>query len=100
MTKLISACCIILMEAIFQPVRAQVTLDLSQVTCDQWAAYKITNPQNIALWLSGYHNGKRGNTVLDTQALGAQTQRLRSFCLVNPQLPVMQAIDKLLTADK
>jgi acid stress chaperone HdeB len=100
MTKLISACCIILMEAIFQPVRAQVTLDLSKVTCDQWAGYKITNPQNIAYWLSGYYNGKRSNTVLDTQELAAQTQRLRDFCLVNPQLPVMQAVDKLLASDK
>ena len=100
MTKLISACCIILLAGAFQPARAQVTLDLSKVTCDQWVAYKITNPQNIALWLSGYHNGKRGNTVLDTQALTAQTQRLRDFCIVNPQLPVMQAVDKLLASEK
>jgi len=100
MTKFISACCIILMEAIFQPVRAQVTLDLAKVTCDQWAGYKITNPQNIAIWLSGYHNGTRGNTVLDTQALQARTQRLRDFCIVNPQVPVMQAADKVLVSDK
>ena len=46
-----------------QPVHAQVMLDLSKVTCDQWAGYKITNPQNIALWISGYFNGARGNTV-------------------------------------
>ena len=100
MTKFISACCIVLLGAGFQPVRAQVTLDMSKVTCDQWAGYKITNPQNIAFWLSGYHNGERRNTVLDTQALSAQTQRLRDFCLTNPQLPVMQAIEKLLAADK
>jgi acid stress chaperone HdeB len=100
MTKLISACCIFLMGGAFQPAHAQVTLDLSKVTCDQWAGYRITNPQNIAHWLSGYYNGKRGNTVLDTQALGAQTQRLRDFCLVNPQVPVMQAVDKLLASDK
>ena len=88
------------MAGAFQSARAQVTLDLSKVACDQWVAYKITNPQNIALWLSGYHNGKRGNTVVDTQALAAQTQRLRDFCLVNPQVPLMQAIDNLLASDK
>src|SRR5437764_15116041 len=90
----------VLMAAAIFPAHAQVTLDLSKVTCDQWAGYKITNPQNIAFWLSGYHNGERRNTVLDTQALSAQTQRLRDFCLTNPQLPVMQAIEKLLAADK
>ena len=51
-----------MLAAAFAPAHAQVMLDLSKVTCDQWAGYKITNPQNIALWLSGYYNGKRGNT--------------------------------------
>jgi acid stress chaperone HdeB len=100
MTKLISLLCITLIAATIQPVRAQVTLDLSKVTCDQWAGYKITNPQNIAFWLSGYHNAKRDNTVVDTQALTANTQKLRDFCIVNPQVPVMQAVDTLLTSGK
>ena len=82
-----------------QSASAQVTLDLAKVTCDQWAGYKITNPQNIALWLSGYYNGKRGNTVLDTQGLTTNVQKLRDFCITNPQLPVMQAVEKLM-ADK
>jgi acid stress chaperone HdeB len=77
------------------PAHAQVTLDLSKVTCDQWVGYKITNPQNIALWLSGYHSAKRGSTLVDTQGLLANVQKLRDFCLVNPQLPVMQAVDKV-----
>jgi hypothetical protein len=74
---------------------AQVMLDLSQVTCDQWSGYKITNPQNIALWLSGYHNGKLGNTRIDTQGLIANTSKLRDFCITNPKLPVMQAAEKV-----
>ena len=49
--------------------RAQVTLDVAKITCDQFTGYKITNPQNIAMWLSGYYNGKRGNTILDAQGL-------------------------------
>ncbi|MFL6796602.1 MAG: hypothetical protein ACJ8F3_04240 [Xanthobacteraceae bacterium] len=27
------------------PVRAQVTLDVAKITCDQFSGYKITNPQ-------------------------------------------------------
>ncbi len=80
--------------------QAQVTLDLSKVTCDQFTGYKITNPQNIAIWLSGYHNGKRGNTVLDTQGLAANTKKLQDYCIRNPQVPVMQAVETLMAADK
>src|SRR5256885_9869649 len=90
----------VLMAAAIFPVHAQVTLDLSKVTCDQWAGYKITNPQNIALWLSGYYNGKRGNTVIDTQGLAAENQKLRDFCITNAQMPVMQAAEKLFGVGK
>jgi len=95
MVKLYSVLCFIVIGFSVQPVVAQVTLDMSKVTCEQWAGYKITNPQNIALWLKGYHNGKRGNTLLDTQGLNADVQKLRDFCITNSQVPVMQAVDKL-----
>src|SRR5262245_8604047 len=80
--------------ATLERAHAQVTLDLAQVTCIQWSAYKITNPQNIALWLSGYYNGKIGNTRIDTQVLLANIDKLRDFCLVHPEVPVMQAAEK------
>ena len=95
MTRLASVLGVMLLAA-SAPAHAQVTLDLSKITCDQWSGYKITNPQNIALWLSGYYNGKRGNTVIDTQGLAAENQKLRDFCITNPQMPVMQAVEKVL----
>ena len=85
---------------LIQPAHAQVTLDLAKVTCDQWAGYKITNPQNIALWISGYFNGARGNTVIDTQRLNADTQKIRDFCITNPQVPIMQAVEKVIAPAK
>jgi hypothetical protein len=50
-------------------VRAQVTLDVAKITCEQLRSYRITRPENIAIWLSGYYHGKRGDTTLDTQGL-------------------------------
>jgi acid stress chaperone HdeB len=73
--------------------RAQVTLDLSKVTCDQFVGYKITDPQNIAIWLNGYFNAKRGNTIIDTQEFNANTKKLRDYCFRNPATPVMQATE-------
>jgi acid stress chaperone HdeB len=74
-------------------VRAQVTLDLSKVTCDQFVGYKITDPKNIAIWLSGYFNAKRGNTIIDTQGFDANTRKLPDYCFRNPATPVMQATE-------
>jgi acid stress chaperone HdeB len=80
--------------------QAQVTVDISKITCDQYVGYKITEPRNIAIWLSGYYNGKRGNTVIDTQDLAKYARKVQDYCLANPQVPVMQAVEKLLGTGK
>jgi acid stress chaperone HdeB len=80
--------------------RAQVTLDVSKITCEQYTGYKVTNPQNIAIWVSGYYHGKRGNTTLDTQGLVANAKKLRDYCRRNPQTLVMQAVETLSGTDR
>jgi acid stress chaperone HdeB len=75
--------------------RAQVTIDVSKITCDQYIGYKVTNPENIAIWLSGYYHGKRGDTTLDTQDLVAKAKKVRGYCFRNPQTLVMQAVETL-----
>src|SRR3954453_18515151 len=73
--------------------QAQVTIDVSKITCEQFVGYKITNPRNISMWLSGYYNGKRGNTMLDTQGLEENARKLQDYCLIHTQTPVMQAVE-------
>ena len=38
---------------------AQVTIDVSKITCEQLVLYQITNSENIAVWLHGYYSGKQ-----------------------------------------
>ena len=78
--------------------QAQVSIDMSKVTCEQFLGYKIINPNDIAMWLSGYYNAQRSNTIIDTETLAAQKRELQDFCLRNHTVPVMQAIDKLFHA--
>jgi hypothetical protein len=80
--------------------KSQVTLDVSKITCDQFTGYKITSPNNIALWLHGYFNGRRGNTIIDTQKLNANSNKLLQYCLTKPETPVMQAVTKVFGKNK
>ena len=50
------------------PAQAQTTIDISKITCEQWLAFKVADPDHIALWLSGYFNGRRDNTVVEVQS--------------------------------
>jgi acid stress chaperone HdeB len=76
--------------------QSQVMIDVSKITCDQLTLYKITDPENIALWLSGYYEGKRNSTLVDIQRLNADTEKIKTFCRMNPNVTVMQAIDRVL----
>jgi acid stress chaperone HdeB len=83
------------------PGYAQVTVDVAKITCGQFLAYSIADPKDIALWLNGYYTGKRGgSTLLDTQALKANYDQIRGYCLVNQDTPVMQAIETLFARNK
>jgi hypothetical protein len=75
---------------------AQVTLDLGKVTCSQLVTYKITNPKYITVWISGYYHGTQGKTVVDTQKLVENADKLETYCLKNPDMPLLKAVEAAL----
>jgi hypothetical protein len=50
------------------------------------------------MWLSGYHNGKRGNTSLGVHGLIGNAKKLRNYCIRNSQTLVMDAVETVLGA--
>jgi acid stress chaperone HdeB len=86
---------------VLEPVpiaQAQVTLDVSKLTCGKLLSYKFTTAEKIGAWVSGYHNGKRGNTSLDTHGLIDNAKKLRNYCIRNSQTLVMDAVETVLGA--
>jgi acid stress chaperone HdeB len=74
---------------------AQVTVDVAKITCDQFTLFKITDPKNIAIWLSGYYHGQRNTTTIDTQALNDNLRKITDYCNLRPQETVMNAVEKV-----
>ena len=69
---------------------AQVTLDVSKITCKQFALREVAKPRSVAIWLSGYYAGKRDVTTLDIQALEKKQKEIELFCrkVDNLELPL------------
>ena len=78
------------------PAQAQVTIDASKITCDQFVHGKVGAPRIVAAWLNGFYNGKRDNALIDTQNFQANLNKLEKFCYdsKNFGVPVMQAIER------
>jgi acid stress chaperone HdeB len=80
--------------------QAQVTVEVSKITCEQFAAYEVADPEKIATWLSGYYHGKQGNTSLDRVELNENTKKLEEYCIHNGKILVMQAFEQLFGESK
>ena len=82
------------------PAGAQVTIDVSKITCEQYVLFTVADPRDIAMWLSGYYNGKRNNTVLDTQEFRERARKVMEYCQLNPKATVMEAVEKVVGVTK
>ena len=82
--------------------QAQVTIDVSKISCDQFVHDKIGNTRTVAAWLSGFYHGKKGNELIDLESFEANLSKLENFCYdeKNFKLPVMQAIEKVIGTGK
>lgn len=81
-----------------QSAPAQVKVEVGKITCKQFLAFSVADPRDIAIWLSGYYHGKRSDTVLDTQELKENFEKLKSACYSNYDAPVMQIVEKTFVA--
>ena len=84
------------------PAHAQVMIDISKITCDQFVHSKVGNPRIVAAWMSGYYNAKKDNTLVDLKGFEANLNKMEKFCYneKNFNLPLMQAIEQVLGTKK
>jgi acid stress chaperone HdeB len=69
---------------------AQVTIDVTKITCEKFRNYKMKTSDNIAIWLSGYYHGTQ-NETLDPQTLASNAKNLVRYCADHPEVSVMEA---------
>jgi hypothetical protein len=81
--------------------QAQVTVDVAKITCRQFLLGHVGgSTRSVANWLSGYYNGKRGNTVIEVGSMQKNVHALERYCRKNHDMPVMDAAKNALGAEK
>jgi acid stress chaperone HdeB len=81
-----------------QAVQAQVTIDITKITCNQFLAGQLTDSRTLAIWLNGYLNGARGKTLVDPLSL--EENNLINYCLSHSNMLVLDAARNVVGADK
>jgi hypothetical protein len=76
------------------PLRAQTTIEVDTITC-QFLSFRVADPVQIAIWLSGYYHGLKHDPKLEVQKLQANYGRLKSECFSKQNAILMDVIKKL-----
>jgi acid stress chaperone HdeB len=110
---------LILSSIVFAPVsaRAQVSIDVSKITCDEYVHDKIPTSDFISFpavgslearamlsrwlianWLSGYYHAKRNNWIINVESFEDNVSKLTNYCYdeKNFKVPLMEAIERVL----
>ena len=76
------------------PVEAQVAIDISKLSCNQFLFGKATDSRTLSIWLNGYHSGAIGKTVIDPNGMGERA--LIEYCIANSEMPLLNAARSIL----
>jgi acid stress chaperone HdeB len=76
--------------------KAQVVVDISKITCDQFATYKIEDPKLISAWLDGYYHGTRKDMKVEVQTLVGDAKKLELYCVSKPDVLLLEALKTVL----
>jgi acid stress chaperone HdeB len=76
-----------------QSAHAQVTVDVSKITCEQFNV--LPKADSVAIWLSGYYHGQKRDSVVDVNAFEDKARNFRAACRQpdNFKSSVMQLIE-------
>jgi acid stress chaperone HdeB len=77
---------------------AQVTVDVSKITCDELVKCEIADPKLIAIRISGYYQGLRKNPIVDKHQTLQSIDKLEEYSFKHPNDLVMNEVGELLGA--
>jgi acid stress chaperone HdeB len=82
------------------PAKAQVVLEMSAVTCED---YLKSNPEQqdiLASWLSGYYHASKNVATVDLRRAEANVKVVTKYCKSNKKETLMNAVEKKLLGSK
>ena len=80
-----------------QAVQAQVTIDITEITCNQFLGSQVTDLRTLGVWLNGYVNGELGKKLIRPLSHGHIS--LVNYCEKHMDTLVLDAARNVFGAD-
>jgi hypothetical protein len=74
--------------------QAQVTVDMTRVTCADYVAMPPGQARTFSAWMSGWFNQKFGYITVGLNDFAKNTASVKQWCTTSPRETVMAALDR------
>jgi len=75
-------------------------VDVATISCKDYLAGTVVRRDYLTLWLSGYYNGTRNDTIVQTNTVQTIADKVGTYCRSNLDSGLMDAVEKALGAGK
>jgi acid stress chaperone HdeB len=86
--------CAALATVLASPAKAQVVVDMSLITCQQYQDSDSQRQQLIAYWMSGYFSAAKNFTTLDFRYFDYNKKVVTAYCKTHKFETLMSAIQR------
>jgi hypothetical protein len=66
--------------------RAQETIDVAKITCDQFLSGQPFDSTTVSIWPGGYYHGERHDTVVDLNAFKKGSLDMIDYCVLHKDM--------------
>jgi acid stress chaperone HdeB len=80
--------------AFVAPASAQVTIEMSEITCKDFSGYDADTQNFIGNWMRGYFMSKSNITVVDSRYVKRNGEKIARYCKKLPKSSLMDAVQK------
>ena len=62
------------------PTRAQISVEMNDITCGSWLGYNPEERDFVRFWLSGYYNAAANSMVLNYDQFQRNSAKVAAYC--------------------
>jgi acid stress chaperone HdeB len=76
------------------PARAQLIVDMSLITCDQFVKSEPGRKEVLAAWMGGYFSAMKNLSTIDARYVVRNSNKVTSYCRKAKNETLMSAIQR------
>jgi acid stress chaperone HdeB len=91
-SKVLFAAAMLAAASVSSPVKAQVVVDMSLITCGQFLSYDPERKELVSSWMSGYFSASKNLNMLDFRYVKRNSKVINAYCRGHKGETLMSAV--------